>query len=311
MNQLGSARSEAEREIEAVIAKVADWNGRQIAYAPVTGGISNANWRVAVDGFERDFFIKVPGKGTEMFVDRQAAHDASLKAAACGYGAKVFGFLADDGIEIFEFVEDYRTSTNSDFLVSEVRVNALNALKAFNSEPPLRLTKTVFDMIDEHLDQVASLGGHEPPDITWMRVRYTEARQALEASGVDVVPCMNDTLAGNFMLNGDNAVMLVDFEYSSNNDPFYELGLWFGEMFFPPEIEDELLEIYFGRIDSRIRARLAIGKALADLKWSTWAMVQAQVSQLDFDFHKYGIWKHMRARQVMHDPRWASWLSAV
>jgi hypothetical protein len=52
-------------------------------------------------------------------------------------------------------------------------------------------------------------------------------------------------------------------------------------------------------------------KALADLKWSTWAMVQNKVSQLDFDFFKYGVWKHMRARAVMRDPLWDSWLSKV
>nr|WP_242468653.1 phosphotransferase [Rhodovibrio salinarum] len=153
--------------------------------------------------------------------------------------------------------------------------------------------------------------GHNPPDIGWLLARYREARAALEAAGVGHVPCMNDTLAGNFMLNDRQEIMLVDFEYASNNDPFYELGLWFGEMFFPPEIEAELLEEYFGRLDPQIEARVWIGKALADMKWSTWAMVQSCVSKLDFDFHKYGVWKHMRARQVMHDPRWESWLRAV
>ncbi len=311
MRKLGEARSEAERDIEAAIARIEDWRGRAVTYEPVSGGISNANWRVRVAGCGTDFFVKIPGKGTEMFIDRLAAHDGSVRAAESGYGAKVHYFLEDEGVEVFEFVEGYRTSTNNDFLVEEVRRNALRALKAYNGQAPLRLTKTVFDMIEEHLGQVEELGGHHPPDIWWLRSQYQQARAALEAAGIDLVPCMNDTLAGNFMLNDANGVLLVDFEYASNNDPFYELGLWFGEMFFPPRIELELLEEYFGRVDERVIARLNIGKALADLKWSTWAMVQSQVSKLDFDFHKYGIWKHMRARQAMHDPRWDGWLRAV
>jgi hypothetical protein len=32
------------------------------------------------------------------------------------------------------------------------------------------------------------------------------------------------------------------------------------------------------------------------------------VSQIDFDFYKYGVWKHMRARAIMHDSRWELWL---
>ena len=29
-------------------------------------------------------------------------------------------------------------------------------------------------------------------------------------------------------------------------------------------------------------------KALGDLKWASWAMVQKRVSALDFDYRKYG-----------------------
>jgi hypothetical protein len=60
-----------------------------------------------------------------------------------------------------------------------------------------------------------------------------------------------------------------------------------------------------------MKARLTVHRALADMKWSTWAMVQNVVSVLDFDFYKYGAWKHMRARSVMQDPRWVDYLKAV
>ena len=60
-----------------------------------------------------------------------------------------------------------------------------------------------------------------------------------------------------------------------------------------------------------LRALRVIHKALADVKWSTWAMIQNKISKLDFDFFKYGAWKHMRARSVMHDPRWVDYLRAV
>ena len=43
---LGSASSDAEREIEAVLRSVQPWSGRAMHYAPVPGGISNSNWRV-------------------------------------------------------------------------------------------------------------------------------------------------------------------------------------------------------------------------------------------------------------------------
>lgn len=311
VKQLGEATTAAERQLEQAIRANPAWAGRAACYAPVSGGISNTNWRVEIQGADTAYFVKVPGQGTELFIDRRTAHDASVKAAATGYGAPVVAFLEAQGVEVFEFMEGWRASTNRDFLDREVRHKALRGLKAFNDQPLLVQTKTVFDMIDEHQRQVRELGGLWPDDHAWLDRQYRRARQALEASGIDLAPCMNDTLAGNFMLNAAGDVRLVDFEYASNNDRHYELALWFGEMFFAPEMEQALMEDYFGSLTPQTQARVYVNKALADLKWSTWAMVQHAVSQLDFDFYKYGALKHMRARSVIQDSRWEHWLRQV
>lgn len=311
MKSLGAASTSHEQQLEAAINAIEAWRGSAINYAPVGGGISNTNWRVEVEGAHTAYFFKVPGRGTEMFIDRRTAHEASVKAAQTGYGAPVFAFLEEQGVEVFEFMEGWKASTNLDFLDYDVRHNALHALKAFNGQPLLIQTKTAFDMIDEHQQQVAELKARTPPDHEWLCRQYERARTALHASGIDLKPCMNDTLAGNFMLNDARAIRLVDFEYASNNDPHYELALWFGEMFFTPDMELALIEDYFGRVTPKTVARVIVNKALADLKWSTWAMVQRAVSRIEFDFYKYGVWKHMRARAVMHDPRWEMWLKGV
>ncbi len=309
--ELGQASTDAERAVEAAIRAMPGWAGHAVHYAPVTGGISNSNWRVSVAGAAQEYFVKIPGRGTEMFIDRSAAVDASRRAAEAGCGPEVVAFLAESGVEVSVFVDGRRTSTNGDFTRSAVRANAAAMLRRFNDAAPLRLTKTLFDMIDEHLQQMRTVAANVPPDLAWMMREYRRARQALEASGLDLVPCMNDTLAGNFLLDPQDGVLLVDFEYASNNDRACELAVWFGEMFFPREVEREVLEQYYGRIDRRIEARVTVYKALGDLKWASWAMVQQRVSQLDFDYYKYGSWKHMRARTVMHHPEWDDWLRLV
>ena len=309
--RFGEGNSSAELAIESAIGAVQEWRGREISYEPVPGGISNPNWRVEVAGAPNRFFVKIPGEGTQMFIDRGTANEAGRKAHAAGVGARIFHFFPETGVEVSEFVEGLKTATNADFLNPVVRQNGLRALKAFNDSSPLSEQKTTFDMIDEHFQQVLVLGGEFPSDFGWMNGRYREARRALEAAGLDLAPCMNDTLAGNFLLHPDHRVLLVDFEYASTNDRAAELALWFSEMCFPPDVEKELIEEYYGRTDAAILARISLFKALVDLKWSTWAMVQNQVSRLDFDFFKYGFWKHMRARFVMSDPKWPDWLKAV
>lgn len=309
--RLGEAESAAEADLEAAVRRVPQWAGQALRYAPVSGGISNPNWRVWVGDSPASFFVKIPGKGTEMFIDRAAALDASRRAASLGIGPRVHEFLAADGIEISDFIEGRRSCTHVDFRDLGLCRTALDVYRQLHDAAPLVLTKTVFDMIDEHVDQVKTLGGWVPPDFDWLNTEYRRARAALEASGLDLVPCFNDPMAGNFMVDDARTIMLIDYEYASNNDRCYDLGIWFGEMFFDEATERALIEHYFGRVDPATVARITIHKALADIKWATWSMVQQKVSALDFDFFKYGVWKHMRARAVFLDPRWESWLKAV
>ncbi|WP_138470739.1 choline/ethanolamine kinase family protein [Poseidonocella sp. HB161398] len=308
MKTLGEAQSPEERQLESAILEAPLFAGGQGArYAPVSGGISNSNWRVALAG-GRDYFVKLPGNGTEMFIDRKAALDASQKAAAAGLGPAVYDDLAHHGIEINDFIPDRRPSTHSDFAARDLRMEAMAAYGRMHGLPALGLTKTVFDMIDEHKAQMAELGAPQYRDAAWIELNDRLAREALTASGLDLVPSFNDPMPGNFMIGQDRSIMLIDYEYASMNDRCYDLGIWFGEMFFTPEQEAEMIEEYFGRVTPQLVARVTIHKALADVKWGYWSMVQLMVSRLDFDFYKYGTWKLMRFRTITGDPSWATHL---
>ncbi|MGF9564351.1 phosphotransferase [Neorhizobium sp. BT27B] len=311
MNELGMAKSDAERAVETAIVQVQAWKGRRLRYRPVTGGISNTNFRIEVEGDALGYFLKIPGRGTEMFIDRKAAAAASKQAETIGVGPKTFDYLDHMDIEIAEFIDGRRPSTHRDFADPHIRAEAVRVYRRFHEAPALPLTKTVFDMIEEHYAQVRELGGHWPLDHDWLYRSYKQARAALEAAGLDLVPCFNDPMPGNFLVGDDKSIKLIDFEYASNNERLYDLAIWSGEMFFSEDIDCEIIEEYFGRYDKGQHARFIVHKALADIKWSTWAMVQNRISTLDFDFYKYGIWKHMRARSIIHDPRWPLFLKAL
>lgn len=311
MKQIGEATTPLEEALEAAVAKAAMFRGKSLRYAPVHGGISNSNFRIQLDSNPLEYFVKIPGIGTEMFIDRRAAFDASRKAAAAGLGPRVYEDLYDDGIEIHDFIQDRRACTNGDLAREDTRLAAIGAYRKMHAIEPLTLEKSVFDMIDEHADQVSELKGWLPPDYAWLNRQYMLARTALNASGMDLVPCFNDPMPGNFMIGRDGSIMLIDYEYASMNDRCYDLGIWFGEMFFTPDQEVELIEAYFGEVRPEIVSRVTVHKALADVKWALWSFVQQQVSALDFDYFKYGQWKLMRLRSIMHSPDWAIHLSRV
>jgi thiamine kinase-like enzyme len=308
---LGEGISAAEQALENALRQVSPWRNKGVEYCPVMGGISNSNWRIRVRGEQGTYFLKMPGAGTEMFIDRAAARQASKRAEEMGLGPATYDYLNHLDIEIHDFMETRRPCTQNDFCDPEIRREVIEAYRRFHSGPLLDLSKTIFDMIDEHMEQVRMLKGRVPSDFAWLDQQYRLARAAVFASGSDLAPSFNDPMPGNFMIDSRKTIMLIDYEYASNNERCYDLGIWSGENFFSEEIEKELIEAYFGRFDEQMMARLYIYKALADLKWGAWSMVQKEISALDFDYYKYGAWKYMRARYYMRHPDWPKYLKMV
>ncbi|MBZ9811275.1 MULTISPECIES: choline kinase family protein [unclassified Mesorhizobium] len=308
---LGEGNTLAERQLEAALSKVTTWQGRAIRYRPMFGGFSNSNWRISVAGEQGSFFVKLPGPGTERFINRAASLEAGQRAYLLGIGPRCFDYLKDEGIEIYDFVENSRTCVTKDFHIAGVRESTIALYRSFNDSPLLGLTKTVFDMIEEHLEQLAELAGELPLGFSSVHAQYRAARAAIEAAGIDLVPCYNDPAPANFLSTSDGRIVIVDFEYASNNDRCYDLATWCSEMFFDDCMHNEAVEAYFGRVEPAIQARMFVYRMLGDFKWSLWAMIQMAISDIDFDFYKFGAWKRMRLHSTLNDQRWGRSLTSL
>jgi thiamine kinase-like enzyme len=314
--KLGEAVTVHERNLEDAVGRVPQWRGKAVTYASLVGGLMNQNWLVEVAGDTRRFFVKVPGEGSEMFIDRVAANEAARNAHAMGIAPEVIFFDARDGLEVSEFLEGYRACTNADFGDSTIQSDVLKLYRQLHAGPKLGLTKTIFDMIEEHVEQGRELGSDFPRDMPWIMHRYGQAKAAFVASGLDIVPCFNDPMPGNFLIGLDSGsapkpMRLIDYEFASNNERSYELGVLFAEMFFDEDLTASLIEQYLGAVRPEMIARVIVNRALADIKWASWAVVNRKLKDWDFDYQKYGLWKYMRARDVMYDSRWESWLRMV
>src|SRR2546421_7784334 len=69
----------------SVLDRVPGWQGRPRTAEPLTGGITNRNYRVAVDG--EVFVVRVPAEsGSLLGIDRRIEREASRLAAAPGGG---------------------------------------------------------------------------------------------------------------------------------------------------------------------------------------------------------------------------------
>ena len=298
--------------LQQSFARNPEWAGRDFTHEPVSGGLTNYNFKLRIDGVDGEVFAKIPGPGTEAFIDRNAANLAAVQAAAAGISPRVYFLDEDTGVEYSEFIgSEYRTATTLDFQDMETFGKVMDVYRIWHATPPLPDTKTMFDMVDEHHDQVKSDNIELPAFATEVLANYERAKQRYQAAGLQLVAAHNDPMPGNFLLSDGRPVKLLDFEYAANNDVAYELGVLFAEMFVSEDDSRRLVERYLGRFDEQFFARVMISRMIADTKWGLWGLINNAVRNEEFDYYKYGAWKLYRTFLVSRHPDFENWLEQI
>ncbi len=124
------------------------------------------------------------------------------------------------------------------------------------------------------------------------------------------VPCHNDLLAENYLDDGTR-LWLVDWEYSGNNDPAFELGNTAQELGYDEAQVAELCADYYGEASPARLARMHLQMIMSDVGWTLWAAIQAGISTIDYDFTGWAEERWARTTAVLDGPDYESWLGAV
>jgi len=274
------------------------------APTPLDGGITNRNFRASFAG--REYVIRLPGKDTSLLgIDRGAERVAADAAAALGIAPAVAAELED--CLVTEFI------ACSAFEVQELesRVEEVaRALRAFHHSPiilPARFW--VVDLLEDYAKIVADRGDVLPdPYADAVAIaREIAAVVALERPR----PCHNDLLAGNIIrAQGDGRLLLVDWEYAGMGHPYFDLGNLSINNGFKASTDERLLSAYHGAPPSPgQRATLALMRLLSDAREAAWGVVQASISELDFDFEQYAGRHFDRLFGAAGRPEYEEWLT--
>lgn len=302
-----------DRDFVAAVNRIDDWAGEEITYAPVPGGITNPNYKITLDG--KSFFLKIPGKGTEAFIDRKNCHVANVIAYNAGIGPKVCYFFEDTGVEVTEWIEGYRTLTFGDVYNKEIFFKTTDLIRCFNQYKNLKLPlqQTAFEQAFNMMRMARELKAYLPPEIKRMEYLAKEIEDAILTAGIVYVPCHNDYWTNNIVYNDQTGdIKLLDYEYASMNDECFDMGLYSGGCYFTEEMDMAWIKRYYGSFNEEKFARMKLYKILSDIKWSMWSVVQSKISSVqNYDYFNWFGSKIARLRQFWNDPRLDYWLNLV
>lgn len=277
----------------------------------LSGALTNASYKVTADGGV--YVLRLAGTGTSEYVDRVSEEHNARIAASVGVNAEVLYFDATDGTMLSRFVES-RSMEEGGRLGRErgALVRATLALRRVHHQG--RAFESRFDAfvaMDRYLALLAGLEASVPAVYHELARGGRAVRLALEESPVRLVPCHNDPWPGNF-LEADERVYVIDWEYSGMNDPMWDLGDLSVEAGLGPEQDAAMLAAYYGAsVSPMLRSRLVLYKAISDLHWALWALVQHANHNVAENFRAYALDRLGRCKARMESPGFGRHLDAV
>jgi len=294
--------------IEEVVGKIDDWKGKTISIQPLSGGLTNSNFRVEVDGMP--YFVRVPGESTELLaINRDNEYHNTKAAAEAGVAPQVFYYLPEFCVMVLEFLNGQTMSKDS-LNAPGMPARMAGAIKRLHAGPRFLTDFNMFRLTEYYLN-LCKERAIRIPDGYLARVPTVERiERAMSVHPLDTVPCNNDLLAENYLDDGKQ-LWLIDYEYSGNNDPTFELGNTCQEMQFNEKQIHEVCAAYFGSVSSDKIARMKLNMIMSDVGWGLWAAIQTKISTIDFDFWGWAIERWGRAVEKMDSGEFNSWLEAV
>ena len=251
------------------------------------GGMTNQNYLVITTN--KQYIVKFFGKGTEKLINRQDEKYNLELLKDLDLDVKNYLFDIEAGIKVNEYIESAITLDSRSIKTKFDKIAPiLQTIHASGKE--LRGEFAPFEEIKKY----ESLIEEKIPYANYEAVREEvfSLEKRLAELGVDRKSCHIDLVPENFIESPQGRLYLIDWEYSSMNDPMWDLAALFLESEFSLQEEEAFLSRYESDQTPVSREKIAIYKILQDTIWSLWTVYKEEQGA---DFGDYGVSRYQRA----------------
>ena len=257
------------------------------------GGLTNYNYIMNIKGTE--YVVRQPGTMTHLMIDRKIEKVNNLIASEIGLNSECVYFDEDSGIKISVYIDDSKNigqinpcsasnlSIVSD-LMKKIHSSKKNFPNLFNWQEELEKYETI----------VLKLNGAFFFDYGRFKKLLLNFMDENIKDTISV-PCHNDTVPENFVVDSNGNGYLIDWEYSGMNDPTWDLAAYILESKLTQEAIEYLLLHYYGDMPEPSEIIKIKSYMMAqDLLWMVWAMIRHYSGD---DFLDYCILRYERFKK--------------
>ncbi len=251
------------------------------------GGMTNQNYLVKTTN--KQYIVKFFGKGTEKLINRQDEKYNLELLKDLDLDVKNYLFDIEAGIKVNEYIESAITLDSTSIKTKFDKIAPiLQTIHASGKE--LRGEFAPFEEIKKYeslIEEKIPYANYEA-----VREKVFSLEKRLADLGVDRKSCHIDLVPENFIESPQGRLYLIDWEYSSMNDPMWDLAALFLESEFTRQEEEAFLSHYESEQTPVSREKIAIYKILQDAIWSLWTVYKEEQGA---DFGDYGVSRYQRA----------------
>lgn len=238
----------------------------------IKAGLTNSSFKFIVNGSE--YVYRHPGRGTEKYIDRKSEAFSMKIASELGLDDTFIRMDEEKGWKISKFISNARELDYHD--QSQVS-KALAIMRTLHGAAVL--SPYEFDIWKKTERFVELLRNTEKSDYEDFDKLYQMIVRVKDAVASDPYSvhclCHNDCYSPNFLLDEQDKMYLIDWEYSGNDDPASDLGTFICCSDYTYEEALDTIEQYLQHKPEQMELGHYIGYiAIASYYWYIWALYQ-------------------------------------
>lgn len=252
-------------------------------------GMTNRSFIFTVNN--KRYIMRIPGEGTDKLIDRKEEYDVYQRVKKEPYTETILYLNPDSGYKISEFLENTRNSDANN--IQDVKKSMSVLRKFHNQNYQVDHTFDLWKQIDfyESLRKTASAYRDYEEIKDWV----LKLKPFIEDNVTKWSLCHIDANYDNFLIDQNNNVFLIDWEYAGMQDPDLDIAMYAIYAGYTKEKIDQLINIYYGnKVSENIRYKIYAYIAVGGLLWSNWCEYK---QSLGLDFGEYSLAQYRYAKE--------------
>lgn len=263
------------------------------------GGLTNHTYQVELEDGQV-YVVRLPGEGTEELINRIDEKISTELACGLGIDAEMLYFGAS-GEKVTRYIDGAQTLSAESFRDSDILRKVAQAFRVLHTCGAD--THIPFDVFEMAAGYEMIIHNNSVPIFDYydeVKAQVMKIRSYVGSDKIAAVPCHNDPLCENWVLDRNGKLYLIDWEYAGMNDGMWDLADVSIEAGLSDEQDQMLLQFYFDRnVEPEEAVRFHANKLYLDFLWALWGKTRVPFDGEAMD--AYGTARYERLKDNLMD----------